>query len=310
MRSTRFRAALALAAIVGVVAAGCAKSNPTGGGGTSAPPSTGACGVTKDATIAAEVPSSIASKGSVTVASDASYPPMEFFAPDHKTVEGADVDIGTAVGDVLGIKFNFVNATFDGIIPGLQSGKYDVGWSSFFDTKEREKVVDMVDYFQAGSGIFVKAGNSNSYTSLSQFCGQAVAAESGTTELDDAKAASKKCPAGKSIKALSFSDQNGVNLAVISGRAIAGLADTEVALYQTKVTNGQLRFAGEYAAAVLYGIAVPRAKGAATGSGPMTKPILDALKKLYDSGVYAKILQKWGIQKGALTAPGMNQATS
>ena len=45
----------------------------------------------------------------------------------------------------MGLKANLVNVKFDNIIPGLQDGKYDVGLSSFTDTKEREKVVDFVD---------------------------------------------------------------------------------------------------------------------------------------------------------------------
>lgn len=274
------------------------------GGGGSNKPLNGIAAPSKDDKIAGEVPKSISSKGTITVASDASYPPMEYFAPDNKTIIGADADIGTAIGDVLGLQFNFVNASFDGIIPGLKSGKYDIGMSSFFDTKEREAQVDMVDYFQAGSAIFVTSSDKNNYTSLDQFCGKALAAESGTTELDDAKAASQKCQSeGKpAINALSFNDQNGVNLAVTSGRAAAGLADTEVAQYQTRQTNGKLRFAGNYAAAVLYGIAVPK--------GGMATAIKDAIQKLYSDGTFKKILDKYGIGSGMLQAPGINGATS
>src|SRR6266516_2303783 len=121
MRSTGFRGALAFVVTGGMILAACAKSTPSTSGGSSPSTSASASGITetKDATIAAEVPADMTSKGTLTVASDASYPPMEFFAPDNKTVIGADVDIGTAIGDVLGLKFNFVNATFAGIIPGL-----------------------------------------------------------------------------------------------------------------------------------------------------------------------------------------------
>jgi polar amino acid transport system substrate-binding protein len=296
--SLRIRlAAPAVAVAISMLAVACG-----GGGGNKA--LSGISAPSKDDKIAAEVPKDMASKGTLTVASDASYPPMEFFAPDNKTIIGADVDIGTAIGDVLGLKFNFVNATFGGIITGLKAGKYDIGMSSFFDTKEREASVDMVDYFQAGSAIFVKSSDTNNYTSLDQFCGKAVAAESGTTELDDAKAASKTCQTeGKApINALSFGDQNGVNLAVISGRAVAGLADTEVAQYQTTQTGGKLRFAGNYAAAVLYGIAVPK--------GGLATAIKDALQKLYSDGTFKKILDKYGIASGILQAPGINGATS
>ena len=148
---------------------------------------------------------------------------MEFFAPDNKTVIGADVDLIHAIGQVLGLNANVQNATFATIIPGLQSGKFDVGLSSFFDNTDRQKVVDMIDYFNAGASITVKSTDTATYTSLDQLCGKSISAELGTTELDDANAASKKCQSeGKpAIKTLSFQDQNGANLAVVSGRADA-----------------------------------------------------------------------------------------
>ena len=54
-------------------------------------------------------------------------------------------------------EWNFVNAGFDSIIPGIQSGKYDVGMSSFTDNKLREKVVDFVTYFTAGTSFYIGA---------------------------------------------------------------------------------------------------------------------------------------------------------
>ncbi|HEY4413601.1 MAG TPA: transporter substrate-binding domain-containing protein, partial [Gaiellaceae bacterium] len=94
----------------------------------------------KNPKIAAEVPKSIASKGSLVVASDATYAPMEFVAAGGKSVVGVDADLAKAIGDVLGLRLKVVNATFDTIIPGIESGKYDVGMSSFTDTKARQRV--------------------------------------------------------------------------------------------------------------------------------------------------------------------------
>ena len=305
-RGIHIRLALtALVAAVALVAAACSS-------GSSAKPLSGISAPSKDDKIAGEVPKDIASKGTLTVATDAEYAPMEFVAADNTTIEGADIDIAAAVGDVLGLKFKFVNATFAGLIPGLTSGKYDVSWSSFFDNTDRQKVVDMVDYFQAGSGMFTKSSNSQTYTSLDPFCGQSVSAEDGTTELDDANTAAKKCASeGKpSMNVLHHRTQNEVNLDVLSGRAVAGLADSEVAQYQAKVTNGKVRFAGEYAPPVLYGIAVPRPSGAAKGSGPLTKAIVDALQKLFQDGTYKKILDKWGVADGSIDTITINAAAN
>jgi polar amino acid transport system substrate-binding protein len=301
-RSTKMTAvALSIAALL---LGGCGKSK---GSGT---PTASSTAVQKDATIAAEVPAAIASRGTVTIPTDASYAPDEYFDTDNKTIIGMDIDLMNAILDVLGLKAQYSNLTFKSIIPALQAGRGDLSISSFFDNKDREKVVDFVDYFQAGSAIFVKADNTASYTSLDQLCGKSVSVEKGTTEVDDANAASATCvKEGKpKISVLSFDDQNQTNLAVISGRAEASLADSQVAAYQVKATNGQVKVTGNYLAPVVYGIAIQRPAGSAAGSGPLTKPIFDALQKLISNGIYKQILDKWGNGSGAIAAAKINGA--
>jgi polar amino acid transport system substrate-binding protein len=87
----------------------------------------------------------------LTMAMDATYPPDEFMV--NGKIVGFDADLAVALGKVLGVKVTLEDATFDTIIPGIEDGKFDVGNSSFTDTKAREKVVDFVDYFKAGEGF-------------------------------------------------------------------------------------------------------------------------------------------------------------
>ncbi len=82
------------------------------------------------------------------MATEAQYAPNEFIAPDGHTIIGMDPDLVTALAEVMGLKAKFVNANFETIIPGLAAGRYDLGASSFTDTKEREKTVDFVDLLQ------------------------------------------------------------------------------------------------------------------------------------------------------------------
>ena len=89
------------------------------------------------------------------MAADATYAPDEFIASDGKTVIGMDADMAKAIAQLMGLKANVQNIPFDSIIPGLAAGKYNLGMSSFTDTKEREKTVDFVTYATAGTSFFV-----------------------------------------------------------------------------------------------------------------------------------------------------------
>ena len=295
----------AIALVLVLAAAGC------GGGGkkaaTTATSSTGASSTTvaMDSKIAAEVPPKIKAKRTLTVAADATYPPNEFIAPNGRTVVGMSPDLGHAIASVMGLKFKFVNATFDTIIPGLQSGKYDIGFSSFTDTKEREKVVDFVTYFSAGTSFYVKAQGGPTINALADLCGHTVAVERGTTQADDATAQSKKCKSGgkSAVKVLVFPDQNAANLALSSGRGQVGMADSPVAAYIVKKSGGQFKLTGKPYNTAPYGIAIPKGNG-------MTKPIRDALEALISHGTYMSILKKWGVQQGAITKPTINGAIS
>jgi polar amino acid transport system substrate-binding protein len=198
-----------------------------------------------------------------------------------------------------------VNGTFDSIIPGLASGKYDLGMSSFTDTKEREKTVDFVTYFTAGTSFYVKSQGGPLVTGLADLCGRRVAVEKGTTQAADVTAQSKKCvAAGKpAVKLSVFPDQNGANLAINSGRADIGMADSPVAAYQVSKSGGQFKVVGKPYGTAPYGIAIPKGNG-------MDKAVLAAVKALMADGRYAAILKRWGVLNGAIRSPQINGAIS
>jgi polar amino acid transport system substrate-binding protein len=245
-----------------------------------------------------------ASATTLVVATDATYAPNEFVSSNGKTIIGMDPDLAKAIGRVLGDKVNVVNASFDAIIPGLKSGKYSLGMSSFTDTKAREKVVDFVTYFSAGTSFYVKKGGPT-INSLADLCGHSVGVERGTTQADDATAQDGKCKkAGKKgVTVKVYPDQNSANLAIASGREEVGMADSPVAAYIVKKSNGKFQLSGKSYNTAPYGIAIPKGNG-------MAKPILAAMKKLIANGVYINILKKWGIQRGAITKPVINGAIS
>jgi polar amino acid transport system substrate-binding protein len=258
-----------------------------------------------DSTIAATVPAAVKSKGTLNIALDATYAPDEMIAPDGSTIIGMDADLAYAITQTLGLKAHLINATFDTIIPGLQSGKYDLGDSSFTDTLARQKVVDFVDYFTAGEGFYVKSGAGQSFNGLASLCGHTVSVEDGTTEQTDAQTQAKACTkAGKStVTVLAFGNQSQANLAVSSGRAQVGFADSQVAAYIVATSNGVFQNSGTAFEVAPYGLALPKGNG-------MAAPVEAAVNELIANGTYAKILTKWGVQAGAVTTAAINDATS
>ena len=282
--------------------AGCGSSSSSSG---STPTTPASAPSSASSAVVAMVPAAVKSKGTLNVATEAQYAPNEFIAPDGHTIIGMDADLVSAIAETMGLKAQFTNATFESIIPGLAAGRYDLGASSFTDTKEREKKVDFVDYFNAGISFYAKTSSNPGVSTVADLCGKTVAVEKGTVELEESESQSKKCTkAGKkSVTVLSFPGQNAVNLAIVSGRAELGMADSPVVAYQIKKSNGQFKLIGQSYGFAPYGLAIPKTTG-------MTQPVFAALKVLIENGKYKQILEKWGIQSGAIAAPKINGATS
>ena len=298
------RRAVALSACAGSVLAIAACGSSKKSTSSTSPPSTGGtAAITADPKIAAEVPAAIKGKGTLTVAADASYAPNEFVAPDGKTVIGMDPDLMKALAGLMGLKTNVLNVTFDAIIPGMTAGKYDVGASSFTDTKAREKTVDFVTYLSVGEAFLTKSGGPKINT-LADICGRKVSVEKGTVEQTDAQTQNGKCKTtGKpAINLLVFPDQNGANLALQSGRAEVDFADSPIIAYQVRQLGVDVRSSQTFNTAP-YGLALPKGNG-------MAKPMLDALKELMSNGTYAAILKHWQLQTAAISNPVINGATS
>lgn len=233
-------------------------------------------------------------KKGITVATDATYPPDEFVKGSK--IVGFDIDLINAIGTTLGVKVTTKSATFDNIIPGLKSGQYDVGNSSFTDTKERQKSVNFVDYFKAGEAFYTKKGNNKAPKTLAGLCGHSVAVESGTVEEDDAKAQKKKCAAGKPLTINTYQTQTEADLSVKSGHSDVGFADSQVAGYIVAQSKGAFQLSGKPFGVAPYGIATQRS----ANGRKLALAIQSALHAMVDNGVYAAILAKWGVSDGAL----------
>ena len=286
------------AAIVGLALSACGSSSlstPTTSG------STPAASQAADPALVAKLPAKIKTAGQIVVGTDATYAPNEFLAADGKTVQGMDVDLFNAVMQKFGVKVVWQPANFDSIILGVDSGKYDIGVSSFTINNDRMKQVNMVSYFNAGTQWAVLKGNPKK-VNPENACGLSIGVQKGTVQIDDLTARSKKCTdAGKKpITQIVEQAQSKVTADVVSGKAAAMLADSPVGLYAVKQTSGQLEALGKIYAAAPYGFVIPKSETA------FAQAITDALTSLNSTGDYKKALSTWGNDSGAISTFAVN----
>jgi polar amino acid transport system substrate-binding protein len=275
----------------------------TGSAGSSSGsgPASSSAAVTKDDALAAMVPDAVKSDGKLVIGTDSTYAPSEFLDTNGTTVIGFDVDLFDAVAAKLGLTTEWVSAPFDNIIPSVQSGKYEIGVSSFTINADRKKVVDMVSYFRAGTQWATKQGNPNG-VSPDDACGKAVAVQKATVQVDDVTARSAACTkAGKpAITIDQFQGQDQATAAVVSGKDVAMLADSPVIAYAVAQTKGQLELLGDIYDSAPYGYVLKKSEG------QYAQAVAGAVNALIADGTYKTILDKWGVAQGAITQAAVN----
>ena len=257
---------------------------------------------TMDPVLHRALPPSVLASGILRVATDASYAPASSFAKDGRTIIGFEPDLGAALGAVLGVKVVFANKPFSALPGLLTSGATDLVMSAMTDTTKREKVIDFVDYFSAGTSLLVQRGNPHAISDLLSLCGQKVAAEAGTTQQDLLKRSQSQCP-GNLIHVVLKPTNDDAILQLRTGQVAALLMDFPPA----KVLTTDPRTHGLYQLASdvqyepgLYGIGIAK-------SNPMLRDIVrTALSQLITSGDYTAVLKNWDVAKGAVKQVSVN----
>ncbi|MDQ0598985.1 polar amino acid transport system substrate-binding protein [Streptomyces canus] len=260
-----------------------------------------------------KLPANIQKAGVIKVGTNAEYAPMEY--QDGGKIVGVDPDIAAALGKQLGVEFKFTSGSFDGLITSLNSGRYDVAMSSITDTKARQEGlddkgkklgpgVDFVDYFTAGTAVYVQKGNPKKINSIADLCGQTAAVQRGTTYEQALQKQSKGCTddGKKKITIESFENDTEAQTRVKSGGAVAGVNDYPVAIDMARKADGGNAFevVGEQVDAGPFGIAVNK------DNKELSAALEEAVNAIIEDGTYKTILEKWGAESGAIDKAAVN----
>lgn len=243
-------------------------------------------------------------QGSITVAATASFPPIVSIDGSGKYV-GIDADIIEAIAKELQLEVNWINIKFDGIIPGISAGRFDVGMTGITDTVERQQAVDFVNYANVGSGIIVAKGNPKGVKTINDICGLIVASQTGDLATTYAKRQSEKCTAeGRpEVTINEFPEATQSILQLRGGRADVIIHDYPLSAYKVQQSEGALDLAGEQFSAAPYGMAIAKNRSA------LAEALVNGLDTIIANGEYGRILEKYDVKEIAIDKATINAAS-
>ncbi|MEH3079081.1 MAG: transporter substrate-binding domain-containing protein [Quadrisphaera sp.] len=252
-----------------------------------------------DPTLAAMLPESVRSKGTITVAA-AVYAPAVMVPEGGGTPTGWDVQTTNEAAALLGLKVDYAIIPFDGVIPGLQAGRYDAATGEINVTDERtQQVTFVVNHVSKDAVLLKSSAKQDSFASADDFCGLTIGAAIGSTEAATADEIAKECTGkGKDTKVSTFQTQALVNLAISQGRIDANIASGSQVAYSVDQSKGAFKLAEMgFGPQIQAGLALPNnADTAATA-----KAFAAATDKLIADGRLQAILDEYNGGQGAVT---------
>ncbi len=232
-------------------------------------------------------------------------PPMISYASDGTTLQGAIVDLAAAMSRQMGRRIVFESIPFNALIPAMQAKRIDITFTLMNDTPEREKLLDFVDFFNLGTMLLIRKGNPEHVESLETICGKKVSTVQGSTQIKLVDDTSAKCTAeGKPpIENLQYAQPSDARLQVQTGHVAAFLGNSPVMVYLAKTAGDGSIFDvvrnHEYQP-------VPLGIGVAKSNTTLRDALQKALDALIADGTYKKILEKHGVENGAVKSATIN----
>lgn len=219
----------------------------------------------------------------VTVATDATWPPMEFVDTNQQIV-GFDIDLMNAVAEAAGFEVVFQNTAWDGIFAGLANGDYDAVISSVTITEEREATMDFsIPYINAGQILIVRQDAPANWDELADLDGETVGAQIGTTGAF----------AVGDVSGIELRTYDEIGLAIedlAQGRIAGVVADTPIAadyVLQNDSYSQVLKIVGESFTEEFYGIAVQE------GNEELLALINSGLEAVLADGTVEELMDRW-----------------
>ncbi|MBB4102965.1 transporter substrate-binding domain-containing protein [Allorhizobium borbori] len=224
------------------------------------------------------------------------WAPDEYLDADGQ-LKGWSVDLAKEMEVRLGVPFTFEGTSFDATIPGIQSKRFDAGFSSFGTTAERLKTLDFVSQRRIGTSFAYPANSKLAVKSASDACGLTIAVMNGSWDIGLLEKLNANECKDKPVVMQMHATQAQAELAVRSNRAEATVGGSVKLSYMATQT-GDLKVSELVLSPVNSCIGVRK-------GDPLGQVLTDAIQSMIDDGTYEKIMAKWGLNDSGMLSKAL-----
>ena len=236
-------------------------------------------------------PAALASKGSINYCETIDNPPRAYFDEKQQPI-GFEVELGSEIAARMGLKVNWVQLKFPGLVPALQAQQCDAIMQELFIRPERLEIIDMVPFSRTGQQIVVRRSDNTPGTTLEDLAGKKVAVPNGTTIHNLSIEANKK---------LKESGKPEINLVVLptttdtfqqlaTGQVDAVGTTSTAGAYYVRLRPNDFKPKGSPFGLIGTGIGIRK------GNNDLTAAIKRSFDSIVADGTYKKLIEKWNMQ--------------
>lgn len=215
----------------------------------------------------------------VTIATNAEFPPFEYF--EGEEMVGAEIDMAYALAEKMGVEIEITHIDFDAALTGAATGKYDMAISGITATDDRRKNMNFSDaYYKASQAIIVTA-DSDITTAADLADGKIVSCQEGTT--------GEQYLLDNDYMIQSFKTGSEAITALVAGKVDAVVIDDAVAKALSAEQNGKTKVLDEAMTKEEYAIAIK------LGNDEFTAEVNEAIAALKADGSLKEIFAKYDL---------------
>ncbi|MGC9398824.1 MAG: basic amino acid ABC transporter substrate-binding protein [Anaerolineae bacterium] len=217
----------------------------------------------------------------ITVATDATWPPFEYIDEESKEIVGFDIDLMRTIAEEADLDVEFVNVSWDALLAGVAQGEYDAAISVITITDERrERMLFSDPYYDAGQVVVVRTADAADFSSEADLAGRTAGAQIGTTG----------AMAIEEIEDTTLKTYDTIDLAfldLLNGQIDAVVCDNPLAVGYVNQYAGELEIVTEPFTDEQYGIAAP------PGSEELIAQINEGLAAVLEQGIIEELEARW-----------------